>query len=261
VTDLHREGAEGWEAIADGWAERIRTGTDQARQFVLDPPHLAIAGDVAGLRVLDAGCGEGRFARMLAERGAKVTAFDLSERMIEHARSYEVDKPLGIEYLVLDMAELGPLADATYDMAVAYLSIIDVLDYERAILEIARVLKPGGRFAFSIVHPAFGEPVAQWEPRVPGTVPIMDRDKLYKKADNYFPAREVRFRMWPTAPTETINYHRPLSDYAHTVREAGMHIVDIHEPVPAEEVLEQRDHLREHKRLPFFMIIECVKPA
>ena len=95
-----------------------------------------------------------------------------------------------------------------------------------------------------------------------GTILIMDRrDKLYKKADNYFPAREVRFRMWPTAPTETINYDRPLSDYAHTVRAAGLHIPDIHEPVPADEVLEQRDYLREHKRLPFFMIIECVKPA
>ena len=81
--------------------------------------------------------------------------------------------------------------------------------------------KPGGRFSFSIVHPAFGEPVAKWEPRVAGTILIMDRGKLYKKADNYFPAREVRFRMWPTAPTETINYDRPLSDYAHTVRAAG----------------------------------------
>ena len=119
MNDLHREGAEG-EAIADGWAERVRTGTDQARQWVLDPPHLAIAGEVAGLRVLDGGCGEGRFARILAERGAKVTAFDLSERMIEHARSYEAERPLGIEYLMLDMADLGSLPDAAYDMAVAY---------------------------------------------------------------------------------------------------------------------------------------------
>jgi 2-polyprenyl-3-methyl-5-hydroxy-6-metoxy-1,4-benzoquinol methylase len=255
------EGAAGWEAIADGWAERVRTGTDHARLFVLDPPHLEIAGDVAGRRVLDAGCGEGRFARMLAERGAKVTAFDLSERMIEHARALEAEKPLGIEYKVLDMADLESLADESFDFAVAYLSVIDVLDYERALAEVARVLKPGARFAFSIVHPCFSEPVARWEPREPGTIPVMDRDKLYKRVDNYFPAREVRFRMWPTAPSDTINYHRPLSDYAHAVRAAGLHILDIYEPVPPEDVLAQRDYLREHYRAPFFMIFECVEPA
>ena len=54
MNDLHREG-EGWEAIADGWAERVRTGTDQARQWVLDPPHLAIAGEVAGVACWTAG--------------------------------------------------------------------------------------------------------------------------------------------------------------------------------------------------------------
>ena len=45
-----------------------------------------------------------------------------------------------------------------------------------------------------------------------GHVPIWDKDKLYKKIDNYFPSREVRFKMWPTAPAETINYHRTLTD-------------------------------------------------
>ena len=81
--------------------------------------------------------------------------------------------------------------------------------------------------------------------------------QLYKKADNYFPAREVRFRMWPTAPTSITARCRTTL----ILCERQDYILDIHEPVPADEVLEQRDYLREHKRLPFFMIIECVKPA
>ena len=102
-------------------------------------------------------------------------------------------------------------------------------------------------------------PDAQWEPTTPGTVPIWNKDKLYKKVDNYRPAREVRFRMWPTAPVETINYHRPLSDYAHACRAAGLLIRDIVEPFPTEEVLAQRDWLREYLRAPAMMLIDCVK--
>ena len=178
-------------------------------------------GDVRGKRVLDAGCGEGRFARMLAERGANVTAIDLSSRMIEHGRAAEAETPLGIDYRVQSMTDLSPFGEGSFDVVVAYLSIIDVLEYERALEEIGRVLAPSGHLVFSIVHPCFAPPDSAWEPRKPGTIPIMDADKLYKKIDNYFPAREISFRMWPTAPAETINYHRPLTDYAHAPARGG----------------------------------------
>lgn len=250
---------ESWEAIADGWTERMRTGTDQPRRYVLDPAHHGFLGDVAGKRVLDAGCGEGRFARQLAQRGAEVTAFDLSERMIANAREAEAAEPLGIGYSVQDMTDLSAFADATFDAAVAYLSIIDVEDYERATREIARVLRPGGQFVFSIVHPCFAPPGASWEPRKPGTIPIWDKDKLYKKIDNYFPARELRFKMWPTAPAETINYHRPLQDYARTLRAAGFLVRDMAEPVPPDEVLAQRYDMREYLRAPYFLVYDCVR--
>ncbi len=246
-----------WEALADGWAEWANNNDN--RLFNLDPAHLALAGEVAGKRVLDAGCGEGRFARMLAERGATVTAFDFSPRMIEHARAAGAANPLGIEYLVADMTDLSRFADGGFDLAVAYLSLIDVPDYAQALSEIARVLRPQGTLQFSIVHPCFLPPGATWEPRKPGMIPIRDADKLYKKIDNYFPARELRFRMWPTAPVETINYHRPLSDYAHACRAAGLLIRDIVEPVPAAEVLAQRDYLRENLRALTMMIFDCVK--
>ncbi|MCH7484610.1 MAG: methyltransferase domain-containing protein, partial [Chloroflexi bacterium] len=217
-SSLAEEGAASWEAIADGWAERVRTNTDYSRTLVLDAPHLALLGDVAGKHVLDAGCGEGRFSRMLAERGAQVTAIDLSPRMIELAREVEAADALGIEYHVSDMAGLGVFASESFDVSVAYLSIIDVADYETAIAEVSRVLRPGGQFVFSLVHPCFCPPDAAWEPRKPGTIPLRNEDKLYRKIDGYFPAREVRFKMWPTAPAATVNYHRPVGDYARACR-------------------------------------------
>jgi SAM-dependent methyltransferase len=260
MTGLRDEpGADGWEAIADGWAERMRTGTDSARRWILDDPHLSLLGDVTGKRVLDAGCGEGRFARMLAERGAKVTAIDFSKRMIELAQAAIVEGDAPITYVHGSMTDLSVLKEGDFDIVVAYLSIIDVLDYQPAITEIARVLRPQGQFLFSIVHPCFFTPGSEWEPRKPGTVPIWDKDKLYRKVDNYFPASEVRFRMWPTAPAETINYHRPLTDYASALRRAGLLIRDIVEPLPAPDLVAQLDYLREHLRAPNFMIIDCVK--
>ena len=246
-----------WDALADGWSQWVHH--NQTRTILLDPAHLEALGDVSGKRVLDAGCGEGRFARMLAERGAQVTALDFSTRMIELATDIEAKQPLGIEYLVADMTDLSRFADGSFDIAVAYLSLIDVPDGEKALREIARVLRPGGVFQFSVVHPCFLVPDASWEPRNPGTFPIWDKDKLYKKVDNYFPAREIRFKMWPTAPVETINYHRTLTDYAHALRAAGLLIRDIVEPVPPEDVLAQRDYLRENLRAPTMMIFDCVK--
>lgn len=253
----HAQQKESWDAIADGWAEWVRT--NESRVYVLDGAHLALAGDVADLRVLDAGCGEGRFARMLAERGARVTGVDLSPRMIELARRAEAARPLGIEYHIADMAELPALEDSSFDLAIAYVSLVDVPAYELAIAEVARVLRPGGRFQFSIIHPCFSPPGAAWEPRKPGTVPLRDQDKLYRRIDNYFPPAEVRFRMWPTAPAETVNYHRPLSDYSRALLSAGLLIRELVEPLPAPEVVAERDWLREYLRAPFFIIFDCVK--
>lgn len=259
MTDATYEGARNWEAIADGWAEWV--GTNQARVHVLDAAHLAPAGTVDGLHVLDAGCGEGRFARMLAERGAIVTGIDFSKRMIALAKEKEADEPLGIDYQHADMCDLSRFPPGTFDTAIAYLSIVDVADYERAIAEIARALKPGGAFHFSIVHPCFCPPDSRWKPRKPDMIPIRDVGKLYKKVDNYFPASELRFRMWPTAPAETINYHRPLSDYAHACRRAGLLIRDMLEPTPEPSVAEKYDYLKEFFRAPSFIIFDCVKGA
>jgi 2-polyprenyl-3-methyl-5-hydroxy-6-metoxy-1,4-benzoquinol methylase len=253
------KGGAAWEAIADGWAERMRTGTDFSRTYVLDRATLALLGEVSGERVLDAGCGEGRFSRIIAERGALVTGIDLSDRMIALAREEEKNGPLGIEYGVADMADLSALEDSSFDLVVAYLSIIDVERYEEAISEASRVLKADGRFVFSIVHPCFAPPGSDWEPREPGTVPIRDADRLYKRVDNYFPAAEVRFRMWPTAPAETVNYHRPLTDYARACRNAGLLIRDIVEPTPEPEVAERIDFFRMFFRAPQFIMFECVK--
>ncbi len=162
----------GWDALAPVWAERVGDAGDPSRAFLLDPATLALLEEVTGRQVLDAGCGEGRFARMMARQGAQVTGIDLSERMLAMAVDAEQREPLGVRYIRGDLADLGALETASFEIVVANMSLQDVENYRGAIQEIGRVLRPGGQFVFSILHPCFvslgAEPDLGWDYEEPG---------------------------------------------------------------------------------------------
>ena len=100
-------------------------------------------GDVTGRTVIDLGCGEGRFSRMLAERSALVTGVDLCRPFIEYAKTHRVG---GESYLIGDMEDLHDVASAEYDLAVSYVTLVDVPNMQSAVGEAFRVLRPSGRF-------------------------------------------------------------------------------------------------------------------
>jgi malonyl-CoA O-methyltransferase len=109
-------------------------------------------GDVAGLAVLDLGCGTGRHALWLAGAGATVTAVDFSERMMEKARA----KPGAekIRFLVHDLHAKLPFADGAFDLVVSGLVLEHLRDFGVFFGEARRVLKPGGHAVVSGMHPA-----------------------------------------------------------------------------------------------------------
>ncbi len=96
-------------------------------------------GDLGGKRVLDVGCGKGRFARVLGERypGASIVAFDLAEAMLRYV-------PSGIHACAGSMTSL-PFETESFDCAYATESLEHAVDIEAAIAEICRVVRPGGR--------------------------------------------------------------------------------------------------------------------
>jgi 2-polyprenyl-3-methyl-5-hydroxy-6-metoxy-1,4-benzoquinol methylase len=245
-----------WDSNAEAWAERVRTGTDHNRVYLLDPATLDVLGDVKDLRILDLGCGEGRFSRILAQRGASLTGVDLSSRMIDLARESEAKEPLGVDYHVSDAADISFLPDSSFDIVLAYLSLFDVPDYESAIREAARVLVPSGRFVFSVSHPCFTMPGSGWETRYPNS--LRDKDRLFYRVDDYLPARSYEVKIWPTS-NPIVNHHRPLSDYAHALRAAGFVIRDIIEPTPDPKLVEQLDFWRGYFRIAVFIIFDTVK--
>lgn len=107
---------------------------------------VALLPDLSGCQALDAGCGTGRYLRVLADRGATVTGVDLSAPMLAHARA-SADRMVRASMCAL------PLASRSMDVVVSGLALGDVKDLARAVGEMARVLRPGGRLIYSVVHP------------------------------------------------------------------------------------------------------------
>ena len=124
-------------------SERGLAGRKHAYRFAVGPDPRQIAFEAVAAarprRILEVGCGEGELAeRMQRELGAEVVALDQSERMVELTRARGVDAVLG------DVLAL-PFGDVEFDCAVAAWVLFHVADVDRAVAELARVLRPGGR--------------------------------------------------------------------------------------------------------------------
>ena len=170
-----------WDAIASAWIREAR-GRNPVRNGLLDPPMLEACGNVEGLRILDCGCGEGRFCRILAERGAVyVLGLDLCEPLIAAARELQSQRE---DYRVQDVQDLGFLEDETFDLAVSYLNQCDLPGFAANTGEVFRVLKKGGRFIIANLHP-MRSATGKWH-RGP------DGEKLHVVVDEYFAEGERR---------------------------------------------------------------------
>jgi len=141
-------GLNNYDTFAEGYSAANETGL--VTTHYERPAMLALAGDLAGRRILDAGCGSGPLIAALRDRGAVVTGIDKSAGMLEVAR-----RRLGDD-ADLQVAELGrPLAfpDGTFDDITASLVLHYLEDWGPALAELRRVLKPGGRLIISVNHP------------------------------------------------------------------------------------------------------------
>ncbi len=136
----------------DSFAEAYSADNENnlVNAYYARPAMLALAGDVAGHRVLDAGCGSGPLSAALRDRGADVTGIDASARMLALAR-----RRLGDD-AALHMADLSdplPFADGAFDDVVASLVLHYLEDWGPTLAELRRVLRPGGQLIASVDHP------------------------------------------------------------------------------------------------------------
>ncbi|KPJ72836.1 hypothetical protein AMJ52_05030 [candidate division TA06 bacterium DG_78] len=245
-----------WDRGAKIWDARYDKYGDAYRHVIFNPALFPIIGNVRRKLVLDAGCGTGYMSRLLVEKGAKVTGVDLSKKFIEIAKQYEKKKSSGIKYLRADLARLSQLSKSYFDMVVSVYVMCDVRDYDKAIKEIARVLKPKGRFIFLIEHPCFNWNTGGWE-RVPVDSERTE-DCLYLKVDNYF-RRGTQESQWGKLP-KLLTFYRPLSDYFHSLKKHGFVVKDLVEPRPTRKALHTRPREWDSEdRVPPVVIIEAIK--
>ncbi len=230
---------EAYELLADGYAERIDTKPHNA--YYERPATLALLPDVAGKRVLDAGCGPGVYIDLLLARGARVTAFDVSPAMVAHAQSRAQGRAT---VTLADLAQpLDFVADASIDVVVCPLVLEYVRDWRATLREFFRVLVPGGVAVVSVTHPMF--------------------DVTYYGSSAYFETELVR-GTWSGfgRRVEVPSFRRSLSETLGAFTDSGFHLTRVVEPLPTEEFrLADPRHYAELMQQPAFLHIRALKPG
>ncbi|WCO67256.1 methyltransferase domain-containing protein [Iamia majanohamensis] len=205
-------GANDYDAFAEAYA--AETEDNLVNAHYERPAVLDLAGDVAGRRILDAGCGTGPLTAALRDRGATVTGIDASAEMLALAR-----QRLGaeVDLRVVDLRDPLPFADSAFDDVVASLVLHYLEDWAPTLAELHRVLAHGGRLIASVEHPFQSQAQAS-----PGA--------------DYFAVRPWSF-VWDLGGHRAHMrfWHRPLAAMTDVFTSAGFRITAIREPQPTAE--------------------------
>ncbi len=208
-----------WDRHAAWWQQEFTGGADVEYEEQILP--LAARQLAGARRVVDVGCGEGQISRLAAANGAElVMGVDPSAAQLAEA----VRRGGGPRYLRA-YAEALPLPSGHFDVAVACLVLEHLADLDAALDEVARVLRPGGRFVCFVNHPLFQTPGSGWIDDQ-----VLDPPEQYWRIGPYLPEalsleevdRGVRLPF----------FHRPLGRYVNALADRGLYVTRMLEPAP-----------------------------
>ncbi|MFF0576430.1 class I SAM-dependent methyltransferase [Streptosporangium saharense] len=215
----------------------------------LDEADARLLGDVAGRDVLEIGCGAGQCGRWLVGQGARVVAFDLSFRQLQHSHRIDLDSASRLPVVQAD-AEVLPFADGSFDLACsAFGALPFVADPGAVLSEVRRVLRPGGRLVFSVSHPI------RWAfPDDPGPAGLTS-DRSYFDRSPYV-------EIGADGEASYVEHHRTMADWVGHIVGSGLVLRGLTEPEWP------RGHEREWggwsplrgRLLPGTAIFTCVRP-
>lgn len=229
----------------DGFAEAYSAENENnlVNAYYERPAMLALAGEVAGRRILDAGCGSGPLTAALRDRGAVVTGVDASAGMLALAR-----RRLGEDAAlhVADLRDRLPFTDGAFDDVVASLVLHYLEDWGPTLAELRRVLRPGGRLIASVDHPFVA-------------YTIQDPRPDYFASSSYafdwtFGGKSVPMKFW----------RKPLHAMTDAFTTAGFRLSVISEPQPdpaARELFPDGFRDLSSKTCFLFFVVEVPLPA
>ncbi len=236
-----------YDAIAAWYDTTVRSGSlfgDVVLVSLFD-----LIGDVADCSLCDLACGQGRIARELARRGARVIGVDLSAELIAIARRDERVEALGVTYLVDDAQQLVQVGDTQFDGVVCNLALMDIPDLAAVTHTIWRILRPGGWLVFSITHPCFEAPHAQWLHHAEGAIRAISQ---YFQEGEWFSTNKEGVRGQVGAQ------HRMVSTYLNTFVAAGFNLERVVEPQVTGELAVR---MPAYCTVPPFMLMRWIKPS
>lgn len=155
---LGEEVREIWNTNAEVWDGRMGDEGNRHHKELIAPAQERLLALEKDELVLDVACGNGQFARRMAGLGARVVATDHSERLIELAEARTTESVDRIEYRVVDATnteQLMALGSDRFDAAICGMALMDMSTIEPLLSALGKLLRPGGRFVFSVTHPCF----------------------------------------------------------------------------------------------------------
>ncbi len=229
VTSRGAGPAESARANRRWWDAEARSYQDEHGEFLGDDDLLwcpeglretdaRLLGEVLGRDVLEVGCGAAQGARWLVHEGARVTAFDVSYGQLLESRRLDALRGTAVERVVQADAQALPFRAGSFDVVVsAFGAIPFVADSAGTMREVARVLRPGGRWVFSVTHPM------RWIfPDAPGPDGLTVQRSYFDRT----PYVEVDAADRPTY----VEHHRTMGDRIREIVSAGLVLTDLVEP-------------------------------
>lgn len=235
-----------WERHAAWWQEGFTDGADPEYEEQILP--LAAKWLAGADSVLDVGCGEGQISRLATRLGSgRVIGVDPTWAQVSVAR----ERAGGPAYLRSGAAML-PFGAASFDAVVACLVFEHIEDVDGAIAEVARVLRPGGRFLFFLNHPLLQTPNSGWIDDH-----VIDPPEQYWRVGPYL---EEAFSLEEVEKDVFIPFiHRPLSRYVNALAGEGMLIRHLGEPAPPPGFLALAEAYAAAATIPRLLFLACEK--
>ncbi|HXZ29695.1 MAG TPA: class I SAM-dependent methyltransferase [Dehalococcoidia bacterium] len=230
--EYSKEAVEAWDRLAEWWDNKIGDG-NEFQDYLIEPTTERMLALKPGEQVLDIACGAGRFARRMARMGAVVTAIDQAERFLDRARERTVENTDRIQYLKLDAtdpAAILSLGKGRFDAAVCTMALMDMPSITPLISSLPTLLKPQGRFVFSVTHPVFNSGTA----RSIAEQYVQDGEIVVKSGitiTDYAEPYSYKGFGIPGQPEPQYYFHRPIDMLFNTCFKYGFVLDDIEEPV------------------------------